>query len=441
MNPAPGRPWRRALAWLLFLAPFFFVTYGFANWTAAQHAHVPSLVFAWERGIPFWAWTIVPYWSIDALYGLSLLVCVTRAELDAHAKRLLTAQLAAVACFVAAPHRFSFDRPAADGLFGAMFDALAGFDLPYNQVPSLHIALAVILWGLYARKVRGVARILLDVWFMLIAASVLTTYQHHFIDIPTGFALGWLCVWLWPLPDEGVANPAAAWRLSTDPARHRLALLYAAAALGCAIAALAFGGEALWLGWPALALGLVAACYAGLGAAGFQKRSDGHLSLAARWLYAPYLAGAWLNSRWWTRRHPQPVAIGDDVWIGRMPSARDARRARFAGILDLTAELPLRHGGRHHVVLPVLDLTTPDPDQLAAAARAIERMRGYGPVLVCCALGFSRSACAVAAWLLATGRVASVDAALARVRGARSQVVLGERHATALRAMHRAVTP
>lgn len=70
-----------------------------------------------------------------------------RAELDAHAKRLPAAQLVAVACVVAAPHRLSFDRPAADGRFGAMFDALAGFDLAYNQFPSLHIALAVILWG------------------------------------------------------------------------------------------------------------------------------------------------------------------------------------------------------------------------------------------------------------------------------------------------------
>ncbi len=85
---------------------------------------------------------------IDALYGLSLLVCVTRAPNSMPTRSgCLTAQLVAVACVVAAPHRLSFDRPAADGLFGAMFDALAGFDLPYNQVPSLHIALAVILWG------------------------------------------------------------------------------------------------------------------------------------------------------------------------------------------------------------------------------------------------------------------------------------------------------
>ena len=35
---APGetRPWRLSLAWLAFLGPFFFASYGFANWSAAQ---------------------------------------------------------------------------------------------------------------------------------------------------------------------------------------------------------------------------------------------------------------------------------------------------------------------------------------------------------------------------------------------------------------------
>lgn len=433
--------WRRALAWLLFLAPFFFVTYFFANWSAAQRANVPSLAFAWERGIPFWAWTIVPYWTIDALYGLSLFLCASRGELDAHAKRLLTAQLFAVTCFVAAPHRYSFERPAAEGVFGALFDLLLGFDLPFNQLPSLHIALAVILWVLYARKVRGVARILLDVGFMLIGASVLTTYQHHFIDIPTGFALGWLCVWLWPLPDAGVPDPTSALRYPTDPARHRLAALYAAGTLACLAVALGLGGWALWLAWPALSLGLVAACYAGLGPAGFQKDADGRLSLAARWLFAPYLAGAWVNSRWWTRRHPDPAGVSDDVFIGRMPSRRDADAGRFAGVVDLTAELGMTHGPRLRAVIPVLDLTTPEPRVLAAAAAAIERLRADGPVLVCCALGYSRSACAAAAWLLATGRVPTVDAALARVRSAHTQAVLGDRHARALHAMQAPENP
>jgi protein-tyrosine phosphatase/membrane-associated phospholipid phosphatase len=441
MTPEPSRPWRRAFAWLLFLAPFFFITYGLANWTAAQRVGVPSLAFDWERAIPYWAWTIVPYWSIDALYGLSLFVCTSRRELDTHAKRLLTAQLFAVACFVALPYRYSFARPGADGVFGAMFDALAGFDLPYNQIPSLHIALAVILWVLYARKTRGVVHALLTVWFLLIGASVLTTYQHHFVDIPTGFALGWLCVWLWPFSEPGIHTPTAAWRAATAPARHRLALLYAGGALACAAAALAGGGAWLWLGWPALSLALVAACYAGLGPAGFQKGADGRLRAAARWLLAPYLAGAWLNSRWWTRRHPAPVAIGDGVWIGRVPARGDPQLARFAGIVDVTAEFDVSAGSRALAVVPILDLTTPSPAVLAEAAGSIERLRARGPVLVCCALGLSRSACAVAAWLLATRRAATVDAALARVRAAQARVVLGDGHRDSLRAMHVPSTP
>ena len=81
---ATSRPWGRAAAWLAFLAPFFYLSYGAANHLASQQADVPSLVFAWEHAIPFLAWTILPYWSVNAFYGASLFVARSKHEVDAH---------------------------------------------------------------------------------------------------------------------------------------------------------------------------------------------------------------------------------------------------------------------------------------------------------------------------------------------------------------------
>ncbi|MNV93048.1 hypothetical protein D3C71_1876940 [compost metagenome] len=86
-------------------------------------------------------------------------------------------------------------------------------------------------------------------------------------------------------------------------------------------------------------------------------------------------------------------------------------------------------------IVPMLDLVAPTPAQLSAAAAAIAARQERGEVLVCCALGYSRSAAAVAAWLLRSGRAASVDEAVAIVRRARPAVVLRAPHLRALQAL------
>lgn len=421
---AEPRPWRRAALWLLLLGPFFFASYGFATWVTAQRAEVPTLAFAWEGSIPFIPWTILPYWSIDILYAISLFLCATRAELDTHARRLLTAQVVAVSCFLAFPLRFGFARPEAEGWAGVLFTLLGAFDKPFNQLPSLHIALLVILWVLFARHVPRWALWPLHAWFALIGISVLTTWQHHFIDVPTGAALGLLCLWLWP---DGAPSPLRGARPTDDPKRWRLARRYGAGALACVLLALLLGGWGLWLFWPALALGLVAAGYAALGPAVFQKGVDGRLSLGAGLLLAPYLLGAQINTRLWPGDGKRQVAVTDDVSLGRLPTSEEA--ARYTTVIDLCAELP----GRSTVVVPMLDLVTPNPEALRQAARAIEAARAAGPVLVCCALGYSRSAAAVATWLLATGRAVGAEAAVAAVRAVRPHLVLDELAIAAIR--------
>src|SRR5438105_1542185 len=133
-----GRPLRRAALWLIGLGAFFYASYGFANWLASIRADVPSIVFDWERAVPFLAWTIFPYWTTNLLYAASLFLARTRAELDTHAKRLLTAQLIAIACFILVPLKFSLPKPDASGSIGFLFEALGAFDKPFNQAPSLH---------------------------------------------------------------------------------------------------------------------------------------------------------------------------------------------------------------------------------------------------------------------------------------------------------------
>nr|HDS0982129.1 phosphatase PAP2/dual specificity phosphatase family protein [Pseudomonas putida] len=431
---------RRGVFWLLLLGPLFFLSYGLANNHTAGRSDVGSLVFGWERNMPLWPWTIIPYWSIDLLYGLSFLLPRTRREMDRHALALLTAQLISVSCFLLWPLRFTFERPELGGVFGWMFDVLMGFDQPFNQAPSLHIALLVIIWTMFARHVQHQPwRWLMHGWMALIGVSVLTTWQHHFVDVPTGALAGFVCVWLWPhrglLPWQQV-------RLARDAKRWRLALFYAVGGLLCAVPAVALGGAWLWLIWPAVSLVLVALNYGVLGAGGFQKGADGRLSNAACWLLAPYLLGAWVNSRLWTWRHTQADEVCDGVYLGRIPG----HGAQFAAVVDLCAELPCIVGrpaaptgsasagqaAHGYACFPTLDLIAPESPLLHQAAVAIERLRSQGPVLVCCALGYSRSASAVAAWLVLTGRCSDARQAEALIRKARPGVVLHSAHRQAV---------
>ncbi|WP_061238849.1 phosphatase PAP2/dual specificity phosphatase family protein [Ectopseudomonas composti] len=429
--------WKRGVLWLLLLGPLFFASYGFANWFSGQRDDVGSLVFAWESQIPLWPWTIVPYWSIDLLYGLSFLLPACRREMDRHALRLLAAQVICILCFLLWPLRFTFERPALDGTFGLMFDVLMGFDKPFNQAPSLHITLLVIIWAMFANHTRGLLwRGLLHLWMVLIGVSVLTTWQHHFIDLPTGALAGFLCLWLLPLQGD---TPLRQMHLSRDPRRWRLALRYSLGAFACTALAVNLGGAWLWLFWPAVALAMVALNYLLFGAGGFQKQANGRLSPAATVLLAPYLLGAWINSRLWTYSQPVPSQVVEGIYLGRLPASKDLEG--FTALVDLCAELPLQRKPAHYCSLPSLDLVAPDMLTCQRAAAAIERLRHHGPLLVCCALGYSRSATAVAAWLLHSGRCKDVNAAVELIRQARPQVVLGPQHLAALQSLIDANVP
>lgn len=414
---------KRAALWLLVLAPFFYASYGAANWLASLRDDVPNVMYDWEHAIPFVPWTIIPYWSINAFYALSLFINDTKRGVDRLAGRYLTAQVIAISCFIAFPLIAVFVRPETFGLPGLLFDILGGFDKPFNQAPSLHIALLVIIWDHLRARLGGLWLTAWHLWCALIGISVLTTWQHHFLDIPTGALLGLFALWLFPrtgrLPFEGFS-------LTADGKARRIGSFYLIGAVVCLVAAWSGAYQStLWLVllWPALALAIVAFGYFGAGPAVFQKASDGTVTLASRVLLLPYRIGASVNIWAWTRNLPAAVEVATSggqkrrsaaVFLGRFPSPEEANA--YDAVIDMTAEFvrPRSVTMTWHSV-PVIDLLhATETDRLRAAA-LIEGCK-EGAVLVCCALGFQRSASIVAEWLLHSGRVASHAEAEALLR-------------------------
>ena len=427
--------WKWGILCLVFLAPFFFLTYGFANQYASGLSHVPSIVFDWEKHIPLWAWTIVPYWSIDLFYGLSLLICWNKFELRQQASRLLLAQIISITCFLLFPLKFSFDRPALDGFFGLWFDVLMGFDKPFNQMPSLHIVLLVILWDFYRRHVQGTWKYLVDLWCFLIGISVLTTWQHHFIDIPTGILVGAICLWLFPVSAKSPFKKDGVQFLTS---KHlKLGSYYMCGVVICGILAYELRPWGLWFIYPAVSLFIVAHSYSLVRPHFMQKQSDGNTTIAAKILLAPYLVFAWLNSRIWTRKHPEDSFIIEidhkKIYIGRIPSLTDTQQ--YQAIFDCVAELPLSHSTTNHQIeykqYLSLDLIPLQADQLQYAVEQFNILvnslnQSGSKILVCCALGYSRSSALLAAWLIQQKHVENVQEAVELIQKARPWVVLKE---------------
>jgi protein-tyrosine phosphatase len=217
--------------------------------------------------------------------------------------------------------------------------------------------------------------------------------------------------------------------------------MYATGAVIWVVIAALLGGPGLIFAWPALSLVGVALAYA-MGWNWIFGKRRGRLPAWSLVVFGPHLLGQ--RILWWVQsRGRTPCSqLLPNLWIGRRPSARDCAELKQRGVtatLDLTAELPespgLRDGGYHN--LPVLDLTLPDLPTLRRAVEIIDdASRDGGVVYMHCALGYGRTAIVAAAYLLSTGRAATVEGAVGRVRAARPGSVFPPRVITLLEQFH-----
>jgi membrane-associated phospholipid phosphatase len=402
------------------LCLLFLLVYGGTNYLTSFRHDVGTWVYPWEHSIPFVPLMIIPYMSIDLFFIASPFVCSDRKELSILSRRIVMGILVAGFFFLVMPLRFTFERPAAPGALGVVFERFRAMDRPFNQFPSLHMTLRTILAHTYSRHTRGWKRVASNAWFSLIGFSTVLTYQHHIADVIGGLLLAGLCFYV---------IGEARWRQPVTR-NSRVGAIYCvgtAALVAIAMTSWPWGAVLLW---PALSLSIVACGYFGIGPGTFRKEG-GRLPIATWLLLAPVILGQRLSMLRYIRRSKPWDAITANVWIGRTLNAREGKRALDDGvtaILDLTCELPetpvfARHPNYHN--LPVLDLTAPTAAQFAEAIAFIDRhVRKGGVVYVHCKAGYSRSAAIVAAYLLKTNQVADATAALAHLRRCRSGIII-----------------
>jgi dual specificity protein phosphatase-like protein/PAP2 superfamily protein len=409
---------RKALVVSVRLSVLFLMVYGGCNWITAHRTDVGTFYCEWERKIPFVPFFVLPYMSIDLFFVVAPFLSRTDRELAVLAKRITAAIVVAGICFLWFPLRFAFSRPHVHGWLGALFDWFRGMDAPYNLLPSLHAAFTLILCDIYFRHTRSFTRVAIMIWFVLIALSPVLTYQHHLVDIVGGFVLAGYCFYLFR--ESTPALPIIA--------NCRIGSYYAAAA-----AVVLITGAALWpwgvlLIWAAIALGIVAIAYFGVGPIVFHK-TDGKLPWSTWFVLAPCLVGQYLSLLYYRRQCRSWDKVTPQIWIGGKLGSRAAKRAVCSGVvsvLDLSAELsetkPFRRINYRNI--PVLDLTAPTQSQLVEMSEFICNHSQNGAVYVHCKVGYSRSAAAISAYLLMSGKVETAEEAFAMIRHVRPSVVI-----------------
>ncbi|PYJ80354.1 MAG: phosphatase [Verrucomicrobia bacterium] len=158
-------------------------------------------------------------------------------------------------------------------------------------------------------------------------------------------------------------------------------------------------------------------------------KTKGKLPWSTRFVLAPCLLGQYLSLLYYRRQCRSWDEVTPRIWIGGKLGSGSAKKALCSGVtsvLDLSAEFseakPFRKINYRNI--PVLDLTAPTQAQLAQMGEFIGNHSRDGAVYVHCKIGYSRSAAAVAAYLIMSGKANTAEEAFAIIRRVRPSIVI-----------------
>jgi hypothetical protein len=164
-----------------------FVYHG-ANWLTGLRSYRVRVHLDAELAIPFIPPFILAYLSLDLVFVPAPFILRSRRELQALAMSLAAATTVAGIGFLLLPAELAY--PYSDpGPWSGLFAFAREMALPYNLVPSLHVALSCICLAAYATRCGLAGKVLLSIWASTIVLSTLLTHQHHLLDVAAALVL------------------------------------------------------------------------------------------------------------------------------------------------------------------------------------------------------------------------------------------------------------
>jgi membrane-associated phospholipid phosphatase len=193
VHEIPGKELKIWCQWLLLIGVVFLVFYPIAGRLASLSNHVFKLYSASELNtafVPAFIWVYLSTFLLIILPPLFLSV----PAIEILGKTILSATVFSVIIYLCLPGKLGFKRRTpVNPVYNAIFSWLFSVDLPFNQMPSLH----VVYSSLIMLAIIGNARTLLLrsfcwLWLTLICLSTLLVHQHQLIDVITGLLVAWL---------------------------------------------------------------------------------------------------------------------------------------------------------------------------------------------------------------------------------------------------------
>lgn len=185
---------KRTIIGFLVLA-FCESNYAFSNYlTTSMNPHVLPLSFL-DNLVPFVPQTVWIYLSEVLICIAAFYASRDQANLARYLGSLIVASITAVTFFIIFPTIFPrIDYPIPsnmDQMTLGLFNWVRKVDYPTNCLPSLHVCYSFLASFVFLQE-QKTKFLFFFFWAVLISLSTMTTKQHYFLDVITGFFIAFL---------------------------------------------------------------------------------------------------------------------------------------------------------------------------------------------------------------------------------------------------------